>query len=799
MKTKLLLGVIATVLAVAVIVLTTKTKPLEPLRELDGGPMGIERVAMVIGAPIPYEAASTDGTPLWVQIDLGASFPVEAVKLYPYFQDLAGPGAHSHNFPIRFRIDAADNEAFDNSCTVVDQTTRDLIAYPLEIKTYRLPEPVQARYVRLTVHQPHHFELWRFEVISGGRDIAEDKTLSDSKSGYLGQHALLRPPRPAGENVWFDHPEQVTSRRSWKPVKAPLQIPRNGVTVGGLFRQTFDRNIQYLLNSFSVHDMAYTFLERSGREKGRFESPARTWFTIGLGGAIAGRFLMGAGNSLRWEQDEELRSRIDELVDIIEECATPEGYIYGYPERVTLQGQNNAYSRSWLSQGLVDAGIAGNPKAWPLLRRGSDWFNASPYLPEMLMRVPIGNQGIIANSRTYLDTDIGVPADIQVIQRYFQLNYWLEQLARRDPAAIWQYQYERVHSYLIVALNAYMDMYMATGHQYYLDAMLGAWDILHENFTHIGGAISVIESYSFPPRQFPPKSHHLRVETGELCGNVFWAVFNEQLRVLCPDDGEKYVAEIEKSIYNIGIANQNDKGDIRYHACPIGKKDKSERTGTCCEGQGTRFYGMLPEFIYKISGDGLYVDLFNESSIAWEQDGKKLSLHQHSDFPLDPDVKLHFDLEAPVQSKIRIRVPSWAASDMDILVNGEKAASGKPGTYVTLDREWNGHDAISFTLPMGFRLTKYEGVTEDFAGKETYAMEYGPLLMGLVSNDVKDGVLKLPFAAGRLTANLKPVAGKPLHFSIAGAGRGDEYVPYYEIDDDVPFTCYPFFDSTFKE
>jgi DUF1680 family protein len=342
-------------------------------------------------------------------------------------------------------------------------------------------------------------------------------------------------------------------------------------------------------------------------------------------------------------------------------------------------------------------------------------------------------------------------------------------------------------------------MYMATGDQWYLDAMHGAWDIFREHFMHTGGSISVIESYTFPPRQFPPKSYHLRMPTGELCGNVFWAVFNEQLRILYPETGEKYVAEIEKSVYNIGIANQEDNGNIRYHARLINKKENGGCGGSCCEGQGTRLYGMLPEFIYKLADDGIYVDLYNESSIEWEQDGKKLSVHQHTGFPESPEVELHFKLAEPVRSKIRIRVPSWAiVSKMNLLVNGKKVATGVPGAYVTLDRTWKNDDEISFTLPMGFRLTKYAGVTEDFQGKETYALEYGPLLMGLVGDEIPNGILNLPFSVNKLAAKLKPVTGKPLHFSIEGENSSLEYIPYYAIGKNQQFTCYPFFAAKTK-
>jgi hypothetical protein len=55
-------------------------------------------------------------------------------------------------------------------------------------------------------------------------------------------------------------------------------------------------------------------------------------------------------------------------------------------------------------------------------------------------------------------TPAGSAADVQLIQRYFQENYWLEQLAKRDQTAIWQYPYDRPHCYLITALEAYMHL-----------------------------------------------------------------------------------------------------------------------------------------------------------------------------------------------------------------------------------------------------------------------------------------------------------------------------------------------------
>jgi hypothetical protein len=93
------------VVAATVLFMLQQVKISAQLTDLDGGPMGIERVAMCVGSPIPYISTPPKDSllPNWVQIDLGAVFSVEAVKLYPYFKNQNWSGAFSHNFPIRFR------------------------------------------------------------------------------------------------------------------------------------------------------------------------------------------------------------------------------------------------------------------------------------------------------------------------------------------------------------------------------------------------------------------------------------------------------------------------------------------------------------------------------------------------------------------------------------------------------------------------------------------------------------------------------------------------------------------------
>jgi hypothetical protein len=370
-------------------------------------------------------------------------------------------------------------------------------------------------------------------------------------------------------------------------------------------------------------------------------------------------------------------------------------------------------------------------------------------------------------------------------------------LAARHDSAVWQYPLQNPHSYLITSFEAYLDHYIATGDKTYLNAMSGAWDLIHDDWEHAGGSIAVCENQwevvngkrilkHYDKKHecsHPPHSYSLTGvgHTGETCGSTFWIKFNQRLHCLFPNE-EKYVDEIEKSIYNVILASQKDDGLIRYHAIMEGSKEQPRSaSNSCCEGQGTRLLGSLPEYIYSIVSDGLYVNLYEPSKIHWKVNGKHVALTQETKFPFSPEVSLKVSTAIPVKMKLHIRVPAWATAKTDILINGKKAATGKPGSYVTLAQHWKDGDQISFTLPMGLKTTKYTGV-DSIPGVDRYALEYGPILLASVSND-KD-------ASGKVDFNkVTPDASRPLYFNITG-DTAHYFMPYWLISTQL-FTVYP--------
>ncbi len=336
----------------------------------------------------------------------------------------------------------------------------------------------------------------------------------------------------------------ATAEQPPNPVAIPYQLktPTRGVKLtGGVLKQTFDNNVQYLLNNFSVDDLLYVYRERAGKPNP--PGKAFSWDMTGpkstgpqVAGSAAGIFLMGSGNALRWEEDKQLRERMNAVVTGIAELKQQDGFIMGYPEDKTDFRENANYVRSWVTHGLLDASVAGNSQALPLIRGYLDWFNHCEYLPKVTDRnrgyVPdryIPYQGMISSTLMYL-SPLGKLDDLNVILKHYQEDWWLDQLLANNDRAI--YDRPEAHCYEITAFEAYLDLYRITGDIKYLQAVLNAWHMLRDNWEIPGGSWGLVEA-----RRDPPKSYLLGLQSrsGEECCAVFWIKLNQRLHLLFPE------------------------------------------------------------------------------------------------------------------------------------------------------------------------------------------------------------------------------------------------------------------------
>lgn len=238
----------------------------------------------------------------------------------------------------------------------------------------------------------------------------------------------------------------------------------------------------------------------------------------------------------------------------------------------------------------------------------------------------------------------------------------------------------------------YLDLYILTGENLFLYAVEGAWEMFRNYWIHVGGSIAMNEE-----RYYAPASYYLTTNpTGELCGSSFWIRVNQRFHQLRPTV-EVYTWEIERSLLNVVLAAQTPPNasapGIRYFAqlqvsapsrrghavCSIpvllivgrnadcttwclsqGFKHAATNHASCCESQGTRTFGALPEFVYSTDSSHtnvVYVNLYANST--YKLSG--VELEQRTTFPLDGKVGLQLTpTSAPVT--LMVRVPGWSAN-----------------------------------------------------------------------------------------------------------------------------------------
>jgi hypothetical protein len=134
----------------------------------------------------------------WVQVDLGASLPIETVRLIPArptdFADTPGFG-----FPVRFRVEVSDDPAFVKREAISDHTGADF-PNPGDQQFVVRPGGKKARFVRVTAEKlwkrtnDYVFALAELQVESDGKNVALGKAvtaLDSIEAGRWGRRHLV--------------------------------------------------------------------------------------------------------------------------------------------------------------------------------------------------------------------------------------------------------------------------------------------------------------------------------------------------------------------------------------------------------------------------------------------------------------------------------------------------------------------------------------------------------------------------------------------------------------------------------
>jgi hypothetical protein len=656
--------------------------------------------------------------------------------------------------------------------------------------------------------------------------------------GFQGYNRTLTLKTSSGTCALFQrilprNDSHISQQVPWLLSRPP---PRSVRLLGGPLFDMFSANVGFLL-SFSVENLLYNFRRRAGIPTGNATCVGWDCHPDWVEGSLAAQFLMGAGNHLLWDEEPRLRAAMDALLIGIAACAEPNGYILAFPEAKLATSEHPNYVLSWTVHGLLAAHAAGSSIALPMARKMMNIFNNHTLLPTFLppdggtppYQTPAGppppmwdgvnrsgfgnqtghtiyliKQGIIHNTQMALSA-VGTQADVDLVKRVYQENWWLEFLASGDSASIWQRQWFS-HNYEVTAFEAYLDMYVLTGEQAYLDSVFSAWRMYRESFIHVGGSAAINENFYYPPQSYyltaNSSDHSKNVKnhaTGELCGGVFWIKLNQRLHFLYPSN-ESFVGEIETQLVNEAPTHQHEDIGIRHFSILNGYIENATAIGNCCEGQGTRLYGSLNEFLYSIPAppapDGVWIDIYAESALnTTTRGGVPVEIIVTTAFPLNGRMNVKVTAEQVCDFDVALRIPSWTANGtvVAIFVNGIVAGSGLPGTYFHVSRTFESQVPTLITFEFLYSLTAhaYAGVTQ-IPSFTRAAFTFGPVLLAAIGGwDTINEAVVMPSGIDptQPSAWLQPLGN--LSFSVHGSGI--QFIPLSLVEDGQLFSVYPLF------
>lgn len=577
------------------------------------------------------------------------------------------------------------------------------------------------------------------------------------------------------------------------------------------FKQAMERNAGYLLGLDAdrlLHNTRkYAGLQPKGKLYGGWESR-------GIAGHTLGHYLTALSQQYAATRDPRFKSRIDYIIAEMAESqrAYGDGYVGALPptELATLRGlkqgkvavkdaftfQEGAWV-PWYTQHKVLAGLR---DAWTL-GESTQARQVTLALANWVDEVTAGLTP--AQQQTMLQVEHGgmreVLFDLYALtkdERYLHTAQRFEHRAILDPLLAGRDELPGKHANtqipkVIGAARGYEVANQSEGRP----IAENFWRTVVRNHSWAIGGNSDGEFF-FPPET---ASEHLSAATAETCNTYNMLRLTERLFGWQPQ--VEYADFEERALYNHILASQEPKqGMFTYFMSLKPGHYKTYSTPHdsfwCCVGSGMENHTKYGAAIYFHATDVLYVNLFIPSVLRWQERG--LELQQRTSYPNENRTTLTMSKAPSAPLSLRVRVPAWASDDAKLTLNGKSiAADARPGTYVTVQRQWKNGDVLEVVIPTAVRTELLHGTTDQFAfvyGPVVLAGDLGPAPAGAAVPYAKEQAANLkaesvpvPTLAGEpqpLAAGLRRIPGAALAFKLTTSEPRQDITlrPFHELD-----------------
>ena len=510
------------------------------------------------------------------------------------------------------------------------------------------------------------------------------------------------------------------------------------------FKHAQDTNIRYLL-AMDPDRLLAPYLKEAGLEA-KAENYGN-WENTGLDGHIGGHYLTAL--SLAWAAtgNEELKQRLDYMLDELQRAQDEDGYLSGVPGGKALWSE--------LAAGNIRADLFTLNDKWvPLynihkiyagLRDAYIYADSQPAL-DMLIALSDWGASLIANLsdeqvQLILKSEHGglneVYADVAAITGDKKYLAIAKRLSHREILAPLEQRQDN-----LTGLHANTQIPKVIGYKrvgdlvqdkQWQDAAEFFWNEVVENRTVAIGGNSVREHFH-PTDDFTPMVED--VEGPETCNTYNMLKLTRMLYLTDPET--RYIRYYERALYNHILSSQNpDTGGLVYFT-PMRPNhyrmySQPQEAMWCCVGSGIENHSKYGELIYAHRDDELFVNLFIPSTLEWEE--KDIQITQENHIP-DTESTL-LTVAGSGSFSLKLRYPAWVNDgELRIAINGEDVAvQATPGSYIAIKRDWSNGDRVEVDLPM-------HPEAEQLPDKsDYYALTYGPVVLAAKMQPFADETL----------------------------------------------------------
>jgi hypothetical protein len=516
-------------------------------------------------------------------------------------------------------------------------------------------------------------------------------------------------------------------------------------------------------NALVTIPIAFSYCESTGRVKnfdiaaGRDTGKFQTIYPFDDSDVY--KIIEGASYSLQSSPDPKLETYLDTLISKISKAQEPDGYLY--TNRTIAEKHGGKGLHEWasvnrwemdsvLSHELYNLGhlyeaaaahfqATGKRTLLNVALKSADLVNKD-FGPDRIKVYP-GHQVIemglvklyrITGDRKYLNLarfflDIRGPKG----QVYNQANIKpVDQTEAVGHAVRATYMY-----------SGMADIAAIENDSAYLKAITKIWDNLVFEKMYVTGGIGASggnEGFA-SPFELPNMSAYC--ETCASIGDIF---FNHRLFLL--HGQSKYIDILEKTLYNSMLSGVSLSADRFFYPNPLESNGQHQRQAwfgcACCPSNVARFVPAIPGYIYAVTENDLYVNLYI-SNVADVTVGKnKINLTQIADFPWSGKVEMTINPLTSAKFNLKIRIPDWAVNEaipgglykftdinnepVTITVNGINPEINRIDGYAVISRKWNAGDKVEINFPMPVRKIVADSKVKD--DREKIAFQKGPVI-----------------------------------------------------------------------